>query len=395
MRILVLNADYGNFLRQHYRANPHLRTESYAEQMRARNDSLFAVADFYSRNFRAHGHESEEIHVNNGWMQAAWAREHGIAFEPPPEEGGETAPSLRNRAGRLLGPLKPMVRALLPSKGHGFERQPVAEMLRAQIRQLQPDVILNQEMDYIRPAFFRELLPQGCLLAGQIGSKLPQDEDFRDYGLVITSLPAFVQWFRARGINAHLNLLAFEASIVDAMGPSPQQDIPVSFVGSLMAEHAGRIALLEAVARAVPLAVWGNGIERLSPESPLRAAHRGVAWGQEMYDILRRSRISLNQHGHIPLVKGTANNKRLYEATGMGSLLLTDAKSNLGSMFDVGGEVAAYTSSEDCVAKIRHYLAHADERAAIAAAGQRRTLKDHNYFERTGEIIDLIARARA
>jgi spore maturation protein CgeB len=393
MRILVLNADYKSFLKQHYRANPYLRTAPYVEQMRARNDSLFAMADFYSRNFRARGHEAEEIHVNNVWMQSAWAREHGIGFEAPLEDEREEIPTLRNRVGRLLGPLKPMVRALFPPRP-GFHHEPIADVLRAQIAAFQPDVILNQEMDYVRPIFFRGILPEGCLLAGQIGAELPREEDYRDYDLVITCVPAFVDWFRARGINAHLNLLAFEASVLDSMGLPRPQDIPISFVGSLMAVHKQRIEMLEYVARMVPLAVWGNGIELLPPSSPLRAAHRGVAWGREMYDILRRSRISLNMHGFVTGVKDTAANMRLYEATGMGSLLLTDAKSNLGSMFDVGGEVAAYTSPDDCVAKIRHYLAHEEERAASAAAGQRRTLTDHNYFVRTGEILDLIARAK-
>jgi spore maturation protein CgeB len=46
------------------------------------------------------------------------------------------------------------------------------------------------------------------------------------------------------------------------------------------------------------------------------------------------------------------------------------------------------------LARIRHYLDHEAERAAIAAAGQRRTLNDHNYFKRTGEILELIAEFR-
>ena len=49
--------------------------------MAARNASLFGVADFYSRNFAALGHPAAEIHVNNPWLQAAWAREHGMAVE--------------------------------------------------------------------------------------------------------------------------------------------------------------------------------------------------------------------------------------------------------------------------------------------------------------------------
>ena len=83
MRILVLNADYPRFLAWFYRRQPGLENASYATQMAARNASLFGVADFYSRNFAALGHPAAEIHVNNPWLQSAWAREHGMAVEPP------------------------------------------------------------------------------------------------------------------------------------------------------------------------------------------------------------------------------------------------------------------------------------------------------------------------
>ena len=87
MRIVILSADYPRFLQDLYLSQPGLCDRSYAEQMAARNDSLFGVADFYSRNFRAHGHEAQEIHINNPWLQHAWARENGLdilPLAPPP-----------------------------------------------------------------------------------------------------------------------------------------------------------------------------------------------------------------------------------------------------------------------------------------------------------------------
>src|SRR5712675_3000740 len=88
MRILVFNADYPRFLAWLYGRQPGLEGASYAAQMAARNASLFGVADFYSRNFAALGHAAAEIHLNNPWLQSAWAREHGMAFEIPEPPGG-------------------------------------------------------------------------------------------------------------------------------------------------------------------------------------------------------------------------------------------------------------------------------------------------------------------
>ena len=63
-------------------------------------------------------------------------------------------------------------------------------------------------------------------------------------------------------------------------------------------------------------------MERLAPGSPLRSAYQGAAWASSMYDKLFNARITLNHH--IGISGDFANNMRLYEATGVGSLLLTD-----------------------------------------------------------------------
>lgn len=80
----------------------------------------------------------------------------------------------------------------------------------------------------------------------------------------------------------------------------------------------------------------------------------------------------------------------LFEATGIGSLLVTDFKSNLNELFEVGKEVVAYENAEDCIEKIRYYLDHESERAAIAASGQQRTLKEHTYFHRMQQLLEIL-----
>jgi spore maturation protein CgeB len=83
---------------------------------------------------------------------------------------------------------------------------------------------------------------------------------------------------------------------------------------------------------------------------------------------------------------------RLYEATGMGSLLLTDAKANLWEIFEPEKEVVTYADAEECVDKVRFYLdeRNATARQAISMAGHRRTLQDHTYDKRMKNLINLI-----
>jgi spore maturation protein CgeB len=76
----------------------------------------------------------------------------------------------------------------------------------------------------------------------------------------------------------------------------------------------------------------------------------------------------------------------------MGALLLTDAKRNLGELFEPGREVVAYRSEDELVELALYYLDHEDERQEISVAGQRRTLAQHTYADRMRELVDLLAR---
>jgi spore maturation protein CgeB len=107
-----------------------------------------------------------------------------------------------------------------------------------------------------------------------------------------------------------------------------------------------------------------------------------------MYEILARSRVALNRH--IDLADGYANNMRLYEATGVGALLVTESRQNLPELFDPGREVVAYDNEDDLVEKLRHYAVDDAGRHRIAAAGQARTLSEHTYANRMAELAAML-----
>jgi spore maturation protein CgeB len=108
-----------------------------------------------------------------------------------------------------------------------------------------------------------------------------------------------------------------------------------------------------------------------------------------MYQILHGSKVTVNHHGDVAPY---ANNMRLFEATGVGALLVTDWKVNLHEMFEPGREVVAYRNPEECVELVQYYLEHDEEREAIARAGQERTLREHTYYHRMQELVEIIAK---
>ncbi|HKN47148.1 MAG TPA: glycosyltransferase [Candidatus Polarisedimenticolia bacterium] len=81
---------------------------------------------------------------------------------------------------------------------------------------------------------------------------------------------------------------------------------------------------------------------------------------------------------------------RNFEVPGCGGFLLTDPALELERFYEPDREVAVYHSPRDLVEKARHYLAHEDERASIAAAGHSRTLREHTYVHRFSEIFRTI-----
>ncbi len=89
----------------------------------------------------------------------------------------------------------------------------------------------------------------------------------------------------------------------------------------------------------------------------------------------------------------SASNMRLFEATGVGSCLVTDWKANLNRLFEPDREIVTYESADECAEKVKWLLAHPEERRTIALAGQRRTLKDHSYMQRRVQLDDLIRRS--
>jgi hypothetical protein len=241
-------------------------------------------------------------------------------------------------------------------------------------------------MNALHPSLVPKLKLAARLVTGQIAAPIGMWRVTAGYDLVVSSLPNYVARFREAGVDAASLALAFEPSVLRDLGPI-NRDVAVSFVGSIQRSHGARAELLDAVAAAVDVDVWTPDAANLAPGSPLRRRLHPEAWGVEMYRVLGASRVTINRH--IDIAEEYANNLRLYEATGMGALLITDAKVNLGELFDIGSEVVAYDDARDCAEKVRYYVDHPDEAAAIAAAGQRRTTREHTWGARMARLVQL------
>jgi len=370
MTFLIFDTDYPEFVRWHYGQRPAFEERSYNEQLTSRDDSFFGDVHACARNLRKLGHDTWVVHVNNEYMQKAWAREHGLTVFD------------RQWKFRLRRRIVPWVSRM--------PRPWFYPILAAQIEHYKPDVLLNQAMHSVNAAFLGEMKSFVRLVVGQHAASPLSVDNVRSYDLIVSSFPPTLEKFRKQGVHSELNRLGFDSDVCRWIG-TERGLFDVTFVGSFTAKvHSTRISWLEYLCRRLPqLKIWAPGVANLSPDSPIRSHYAGQAWGRDMYEILHASKITLNHHGDVPPY---ANNLRLYESTGVGTMLVTDWKQNLHEMFVSGKEVVTYRSAEECAERVEYYLEHAAEREAIAHAGQRRTLRDHTVEQRMDELVHIIHR---
>jgi spore maturation protein CgeB len=363
MRTLILDHYYPDFVASVYRASPGLESAPFADQQAALDAGMFGETQFQAAALRSLGHEALHLPVNVPSLLSAFARDNDLRIP---------------RRGRVAFRRR---RGVIPLPALRREAPAMETLLPVIADHLGPDLLHIQCMDVLAPRVVASMRRAGRIITGQTAAPKPIWKGMTAYDLVMSSLPNFVARFRREGVRAEYLPLAFAPEVVDHIGHH-ERDVPLSFVGSVSPAHRGRVALLEAtVAEGLPIDIWSNGT------IPGSRRHE-PAWGAGMYRVLARSQLTLNSHGEH--AAGYANNLRLFEATGMGALLLTEAAPNLGDLFSPGDEVVTYRDVLSLTRAASYYLDHPDEARAIADAGRARTLRDHTWTVRMAQLLALI-----
>lgn len=369
MKIIIVDTYYAAFLARFYAQQNALTAADYAAQLQALLNACFGTSDFYSRHLNALGCEAQDLVVNCVPLQQAWAKANNVPLS-------QLALKVPHRLFRV--PLLGTFLANLPG---------LMDVAVAQIKAAKPDVLYCQDLSFFPAEVLRELKQNVRLIVGQIACPLPPESFLKGYDLILTSFPHFVPRLRALGVASEYFRIGFDERVLALLG-EVDKDIGFSFVGGISRHHGGAIPLLEYLTEQTDMRVFGYGADSLPSASPIRQRHGGEVWGMDMYRALARSRITLNRH--INVAENNANNMRLYEATGVGAMLLTDRKDNLHELFEIGKEVVAYSSKEEAAELVRHYLDHPQEAEQVAKAGQARTLREHTYAQRMRELVPML-----
>ena len=160
--------------------------------------------------------------------------------------------------------------------------------------------------------------------------------------------------------------------------PAQGDEIPVLFVGG---PTPGRISVLERVADQ-GLQIYGYDRAGWCQSARLAGCYRGeVVARDELRGLYQRAKIALNvtrPHGVSSL------NMRVFEAMCCGSLMLTDARSDAGRLFELDRKIVEYSDADRLSGLVGHFLSHDVQRKAIAQAGAARVRAEHSYVARLG-----------
>ncbi|PZV15271.1 MAG: hypothetical protein DCF20_10830 [Pseudanabaena sp.] len=362
MRVLLLWQYYDRYLHYFYQRYPDVELLPYEQHQNKLISDNFIWTFALILRLRESGYEVEIAIVNDENLQRKWAVE----------------------------------------KGKDFNRDWQFSIPYQQIQNFHPDIIWSGCPFNYYGRFFREIKPFCKLLFTWISCPWSNQLDFSGIDCVLTSDIALQAAFEKLGVSSQVLLPAFEPRILKQLeNHSLIRDIPLSFVGGLSSGHRSRKEMLNKLAKLYQIQIWGYRFKQ--PVSGLRSLlnrikgeiedyrldthHNGEVWGMEMYRILQRSFLTIDIV--IDMDIGMAGSMRMFEATGLGTLLLTYDAPNMPDLFASDCEVATYRTGNELIDKIKYYLEHKEEGEKIASAGQKRTLTEHNTLKRSRELMNI------
>lgn len=152
--------------------------------------------------------------------------------------------------------------------------------------------------------------------------------------------------------------------------------------------HPIRARLLERLAGdGVPLRIYGNPQHRNLYDG-LRRFHTGrYVRGLEKSRAFGEAGVVLNNL-HPAEIEGM--NCRLFEATTAGGAVLSEHRSELPDLFDVGSEVRSFADYRGLREQIDELLSSPAVGSALGEAASRRAHADHTYEARLHRMLELL-----
>lgn len=399
-RFIRITTNYPQYLKSFYIKNPDTPLLTYKEQHLLLTQDSIESASAYVKNLNKIGIEAIEIITNATSLQNVWRKENKISQNIPDDI-----------------------------------------LIIEQVKQFKPEVVWIDDLSLVNTEWKSKLLdevPSIKLFVGHHCAPFNENliEKFKLFDIMFTCIPCLKNEFEQLGIKTYLMYHGFESTILDSI--NEHNNFPKSefvFSGSLYSGsgfHKSRIDYIESMLKSgINIDLYCNlesfkkllskkifyhfivtlrilGLQKLIEIIPILYKNKAFGdlsinlyskkllqsskppvFGKDMYQLLSKSEICFNIHGEV--ADKCAGNIRLFEATGVGSCLVTDWKDNITELFEPEKEIVTYKTIEECIEKVKWLINNPEERVKIAKAGQQRTLKDHSIKNRVIQLNEILS----
>ena len=406
MKVLITVSPYKYHANKIYREKPelvHLDVVSQTEYLKNRLASSF---EFWSREFINYGWDSNLVFPGIEQFQKAWLKE----FRP----------------------------GFIPNKNLK------EESLLEQIIFYKPTLLFILDLDLITPSFIskvRDTSKHTQLIATWYGAPIPNEKNLKCCDLVFTNSKDLRWKLKNIGVNAHFIFHAFESSILNNLNNNQEsRKLDFAFIGTINRDkftHLERSKTIELLAQETNLKIWSElDIPKLYDKVRLlyiakrfdlcqffqnlhlfrwllfvppfkRWSDLSVrpnlneyfsnilyqrlntpVFGDEMLMLLNQCKLVFN--GHSTHTGVNSVNMRLFEASGMGTCQLVDARSIISEYFEPGKEIVTYSSRSEALSKSKELINNPSLCAKIGKSAQAKTLKNFTTQHQVCKIIKVL-----
>ena len=354
MKLLQVHTFYPGYLAKFDAGNPGLALASYRRQIELIIADGFSGTHLIAPHLAKEQFDAQLIAANWPLAQQTWAKENGVS-----------------------------------PKLHPYL------ILQKQISQMKPDVIYFTNPIVFDSRFVRSLEWKPKLIIGWRAAEVPKDTDWTEFDAIISNNPPTLVEATEHGAKAVERFApGFPRFLADAVKDEEEQNDAV-FIGSWSSAHTIRNKIWIELSKSLLKRDCGFGLRyHLLADDPAHlplaaSMHdHGARFGLAMHREIKRARVNLNALSHVG--ETISANMRLFEIAGTGGFQLMEYHSDITNYFEPGREIASYTGVPDMIEKIEHYLAHPEERRAIARAGQERCLREHSMERRVNDFAEIV-----
>ncbi|MBI5519698.1 MAG: glycosyltransferase [Desulfovibrio sp.] len=144
--------------------------------------------------------------------------------------------------------------------------------------------------------------------------------------------------------------------------------------------------------------IWGTDWDGDAILAPYVQMDGARVSSEDCVRIFNATKVNINLHSSIQarelVTGGDFVNPRTFEVAACGAFQLVDRRGLMAELFVTDGpeaELAVFDDMAELPGRIEHFLAHPEERVAMAKRGQARVLAEHTYAARMRTLLDFIA----